>query len=136
MCIPKANFPDEDAQRHHLSRRLHSLPEAEVQDNDDDHQAEQQLPLGQADVVDPAALVQVKDTAPVSKKEDSAKEDDQVPSDGGRIQHSLTLGLLSVPVLASYGLHPGWPAEAPLTGPGDMMLRQGRPLSSRVHLLN
>lgn len=87
MCVSKANLPAEEAERRHLSRRLHSLPEAEIQDDDDDHQTEQQLPLGQADVMDPTALVQVKDTAPVSRKEDSVREDDQVP----RNRHSPKL---------------------------------------------
>lgn len=50
--------------RDYLSRRLHSFPEAEEQDDDDHHEAEQELPLGQADVVDPAALVKVQDSAP------------------------------------------------------------------------
>lgn len=91
MYIPKINLPAEEAERLHLSRRLHSLPEAEIQDDDDNHQTEQQLPLGQANVMDPTALVQVKDTAPVSRKEDSIRDDDQVPRDGDKNRHSPKL---------------------------------------------
>lgn len=104
MRISKAIPPAAEAQSHHLSRRLHALPEAEIQDDDDDHQTEQQLPLGQADVMDPTALMQMKNAPPVSRKEDSVREDGQVPRDGDRTCHSAMAstqdGLLECHLLA------------------------------------
>ncbi|KAL0620564.1 hypothetical protein AAY473_008889 [Plecturocebus cupreus] len=41
--------------------------EAKIQDDDDDHQTQQELPLGQADVMNPAALVKVQDATSVQR---------------------------------------------------------------------
>lgn len=53
-----------EKQSHYLPGCLHAFPEAEKQDDDDDHQTEQELPLGQTDVMDAAALVKVQDASP------------------------------------------------------------------------
>ena len=48
----------------HLARGPHSLPQAEVEQDDDQHQTGRELPPGRAQVVDAAALVEVQHAAP------------------------------------------------------------------------
>lgn len=48
----------------HLPGRLHPLPQAEVEQDDDQHQAGGELPAGRAQVIDALALVEVQHAAP------------------------------------------------------------------------
>ena len=51
----------------HLPGRLHPLPEAEVEQDDDQHQAGGELPAGRAQVIDALALVEVQHAAPTEE---------------------------------------------------------------------
>ena len=48
----------------HLPRSFHSLPQAEVQQDDDQHEAGCELPAGRAQVIDATALMEVQHTTP------------------------------------------------------------------------
>lgn len=64
-----------EKQRHYLSWCLHSFPEAKKQDDDHDDQTEQKLPLGQANVMNPTALMQMQDATPAGE-DGIIREDD------------------------------------------------------------
>lgn len=51
----------------HLPGRLHPLPKAEVEQDDDQHQAGGELPAGRAQVIDALALVEVQHAAPTEE---------------------------------------------------------------------
>lgn len=52
----------------YLPRSLHSLPEAEVYDSENEEKAEHELPANAPDVVQPRRLVHLKNVSPVTTK--------------------------------------------------------------------
>lgn len=93
--------------RCYLSGRLHAFPEAEKQDDDDDDQTEQELPLRQADVVDPAALVEVQDATPARREGRAPGRTPSVSEDGQAVTTERWRRAPGCPALPRVG--PGLP---------------------------
>lgn len=65
---------------HYLPRCLHSLPEAEVNDGENEKKAEHELPANSPDVPQPGRLVDLQDISPVKTKQtisSSSKQEEQ-----------------------------------------------------------